>query len=65
MSQKSYSLIGRRKFEIFTYEYQDIVQCFDDAGFKIVENVQKTFHGNEDQVFVDCSRWYLNMAQKI
>ena len=62
---ESYSLIGKRRFEMFLYEYQDIVQCFDDAGFKIVENVQKTYHGNEDKAFVDSYGWYLNLVQKI
>ena len=57
------SLIGSETFKMFPLQYDDVIKCFDEAGFITVETVQLNYN-NTDSVFCDSNTGHFSLLQK-
>ena len=57
------SLIGSQLFKMFPLQYDDVIKCFDEAGFITIESVQLNFN-NTDSVFVDSNTGHFSLLKK-
>ena len=61
--QETQSLIGKETFKMFPLKYTDVLNCFKDADFEILESNLYNY-SNDNSKFCDSNTWHFSVIKK-
>ena len=61
--KETQSLIGSQRFKMFPLQYDDVIKCFNEAGFITLETVQLNYN-NTNSALCDSNTGHFSLLKK-